>query len=829
MNKYFNRAFTFAALAALSLTSCSSKSDGSSGSGASAGNVAAQEHSTQTAEVIYSNSYKAEPVDCHGVEGLWDISAGSDGSYYANGSSTLSDDGLRFFRLSADLSAVDDITPDLKKDFSGDEVQGVYAMLPSGDIAALIDCADHHGMTLPGADAPNDGKDFDYDEYERNTTHTFYYALYGTDGTLKSRSDELDLSEYCDERGNFPSYSITAMSDGSLLFCDHSMNVIRLAPDGSASLVLKSDSSELSKYGGFYDNTAMFTDRDGNIMITSTGSYPNNGTATEEILIRRLDTEKQTLSEPLYKTESIYANKLAGRPTPGRGDYLFFVPEDKELIGVKEDGTAETVLRWRDSDIPAFSAMPAGEQDFIGYYFDTNSSSGDRGLVRLVRRKEGEGNDISVITLAGYSESASKFNKSQDKYRIDVIDYSKYNDPDDIYGYGAQEQLRLDIVAGNAPDIIITDDHELIDFYGSKGAFCDLYTFMENDPDVNRETLLPNILEALEDSDGKLWSLTPDFFVHTTAVKKKFGQKENWTLDDMIELYDNAPATADHLYDSIENKDMLRMLISGADDLVDYEKGTCNFDSDEFIKMLRFADRFTDKIQMPDKETDPYGHQAYYTDKFYWWSQDRVLMEKDILIGEGENNYSYARYVEAKDEITLTGFPTTNGTGGKIEGAMYIAILNTCPDKEGAWQFVRSHFLPEYQGTGQTYLDRIDYQNNTSSVRWIPVRIDAFNEYMDWTMHLYGFDPETGETIEVPSREQQGEMMYPLTQEERDDLARYIMSCRSIMGKSFYMTDDSVMDICLEEASRFFAGDATAENTAEMIQNRCSILVSEQS
>ena len=91
-------------------------------------------------------------------------------------------------------------------------------------------------------------------------------------------------------------------------------------------------------------------------------------------------------------------------------------------------------------------------------------------------------------------------------------------------------------------------------------------------------------------------------------------------------------------------------------------------------------------------------------------------------------------------------------------------------------------------------------------------------------MHLYWFNSTYDDIVEVEYIEDDGEKYYPLTQEERDDLERYVLSCDTLGGQY----DDDILNICLEEAQTFFSGEASAEQAADMIQNRCSILVSER-
>ncbi|MBR6617908.1 MAG: hypothetical protein IKL00_08590 [Oscillospiraceae bacterium] len=68
-----------------------------------------------------------------------------------------------------------------------------------------------------------------------------------------------------------------------------------------------------------------------------------------------------------------------------------------------------------------------------------------------------------------------------------------------------------------------------------------------------------------------------------------------------------------------------------------------------------------------------------------------------------------------------------------------------------------------------------------------------------------------------------GWKIYPLTQEERDNLEDYIRSCDTVMTMN-----ENVVNIVLEEAEMYFAGDLSAEDAAKRIQSRTEILVSEQ-
>ena len=66
----------------------------------------------------------------------------------------------------------------------------------------------------------------------------------------------------------------------------------------------------------------------------------------------------------------------------------------------------------------------------------------------------------------------------------------------------------------------------------------------------------------------------------------------------------------------------------------------------------------------------------------------------------------------------------------------------------------------------------------------------------------------------------------PLTKEERDALEKYICEAAS---SNVFLYNNEVTDIVDEEVKSFFAGERSAQETADMIQNRVSLLISEQS
>lgn len=757
------------------------------------GDPVTESHSVQTADEILSDSFKATPASVpDGIDWIYGFTYIKETEkIMAVGSS--SDGTANVYSFNKDLSSYETITPELPPEFSSaDDAYANYNIFPSGEFGSLITLMDFGGMKPP----EEYDESFDYEAAYANQKNSYIYCRYDKQGKLISKTEVTGVDMYIDEYGGLNIASVTDYQ-GKTLFCLMDSTVLLLNGDGSLTeLHTPSDEDKDKIYGA-----CIICDSEEKLVLMVRGSLGNE--MAETTMLCDFNIDSSSVSDPFITLDGDGTVSIAGAITTGGGDYRLLIPKYDALFGLKKDGSLEKILDWMDSDIIASSVYYAGEDKYVSYGNENNETF----FNLLTRRPMSEVENTQVITMAsiygvyGGDTHVSKFNKSQNKYRIQFVDYSQYNDENDHYGKGAMQQLQLDIVSGKAPDIIVTEDLNTITSLSQKGAFADLYEFMEKDSEVNRDTLMPNILKALESKDGSLYTISPSYGVTTLAAKTSVCNKENWTLDDMVSLYDNAPETADHLYDYDTKEDKFKELLQTSTDFVDHDKAVCHFDSDDFVKLLEFCNRFVTEIQRPDKETEHEALQQYYYDQFMAWSQNRSLVRSMSPFG-----YSYTRYVQARDDITMVGYPSANGKGGKLTFETYYAISNTCPDKDGAWEFLRSYFSKEYQENDSTYGS--------------PILLSAFEKQMDSTMHLT--DP-SGKPVE--SIEDDGAEYYPLTQEQRDMVAEYILGCDTICG----VMEPDIFDICIEEAGSYFAGECTAKQAANMIQSRVSILLSERS
>lgn len=147
-----------------------------------------------------------------------------------------------------------------------------------------------------------------------------------------------------------------------------------------------------------------------------------------------------------------------------------------------------------------------------------------------------------------------------------------------------------------------------------------------------------------------------------------------------------------------------------------------------------------------------------------------------------------------------------------------LAITEKCGDKESAWEFVRL-FL--------TY----DYQKNNGFYNGIPTRKDALEKLLEYAVATEAYTDEDGTTVEPIDihyiYDGYDVFVGPLKEEE----VSMIHSIIDRVGKC--TSNDNIKEgidsIIAEEAESFFAGDRTAEEAAQLIQNRARIYVSENS
>ena len=465
------------------------------------------------------------------------------------------------------------------------------------------------------------------------------------------------------------------------------------------------------------------------------------------------------------------------------------------------------IMSFVDSDLSCYSVYQVtgiNEQEFLAITSDWDT--GDT-LTRFTKVDPKDVKDKETITLAmtstdwGIRRLAIEFNKSSEKYRISILDYESMYGTDEDWTAGVT-RLNTDIVSGKVPDILLLDSSMPVDSYISKGLFADLKPFIDKDEAISMDDFMPNVMEACS-MDGKLYSLVPSYSIDTLVAKtSEVGKERGWTVQDVKELLASKPEGTQFLI-NVERDAMLQYCFSmSGSQFIDWENGTCNFNSDGFIQMLEFISTFPEEVNwdaMPDDFWENYDSM---------WREGKAIASV-ANIGDLRNFNSMEKGTFG-EEITMIGFPSANGDGSVIWPNLRLALSAKSKNSEGAWEFLRTFLLDEYQQS-------IEY-GFPLSVKHLDEKVKEAMEkpyYMDENNNKVEYD----ETSFVNGVEL---VISPITRERADEIIAELYSFTQL-----YRADDTLLNIVREETGSFFAGQKSAKEVASIIQSRVQIYVNE--
>lgn len=499
----------------------------------------------------------------------------------------------------------------------------------------------------------------------------------------------------------------------------------------------------------------------------------------------------------------------------GTSQYSFYYSDDINFFGYDiKSGKATKILNWINCDVNAENITcitPLEDGSILGFYQDWEQAEQSVQLITMKKTDASQLTEKTVLTYAcmyldwNVRREILNFNRTNEKYRIEVKDYSEYNTADD-YNAGFTK-LTTEILTGNVPDIISTVSMP-VSRMAAKGILEDLWPFIETDPELGgRDAVMSQVFSAFE-SDGKLNEIFPSFYVQTVVgAESVVGKEMGWTFDEFYETLQSMPEGTEIFGQGITKDTVLSYCCSVLlDGLVDWNTGKCSFDSEEFRDILKFTDLFP-----KDFDWENFDYESDYESDYARLSSGKQMLALDSI-------YDFASFQRYKvmfgGAATYKGFPGGEGNGSAIvQDGAGMAMSTSCKDKEGAWQFMRT-FLTE------------KYQKDSS---WsFPTNKKAFEEKMkDAMTPEYYTDPTTGETTEVAKDSMGWDDSYveifAMTQEEADQLMELIDTTTRA-----YTYDQSIYDIITEETAAYFSGARSADDTARNIQSKVSLYVNEQ-
>ena len=295
---------------------------------------------------------------------------------------------------------------------------------------------------------------------------------------------------------------------------------------------------------------------------------------------------------------------------------------------------------------------------------------------------------------------------------------------------------------------------------------------------------------------------------------------DNWGFDAYMDLLENKPeGMGMHYYyegDTIYDRIQFNWY-----EWIDFKNATCRFDSPEFLRHLKYCgegEPVTDDYYAADEKTE----EEFRLENNMFMQQ--YINDKAIL--SSETLFSYHAYLDMTkgkfggEPITILGDVNTGKSSITAFNNIF-AITKNSENKEEAWEFVKFMFSDEYY-------KKFSLGNGfpvTKSGRELLVEYSkAPQSYVTgYTGYIFHKGINSDGSADIVKIGEITDEMIAVVDELIDEAVPY-----SYDFEGYSEQTGMISDIYHEETERFFNGEITAEQCAELLQNRISLYLSEQ-
>lgn len=622
----------------------------------------------------------------------------------------------------------------------------------------------------------------------------FLIGTIDENGTLKFYTSDNSLKEFTEREipipiaeNSEPRFKMCGVGDNTAYivvtnerYDDYSNTLYHIGTD--CSIIAETPLTEIGEIGIQY-----ITEKDGKVYVTSDSLYTvsdNNGVgepfegsnyggrlgiSADGELCHAYFNDNDSLMKIGDKTFDLDQCGMPSTNIVGGGKYEAVFATEKGICGISGNSVVELASNvMLGLEIGSVHTIyPVGE-DFIIAAYDRNLNCSK--LYMITESEEEEEHEIVTLKMGifyeedGFSSFLSQQNGSDSYVKIEPVYYTQY----DVYDKESDkqvstglDQLNMDIISGNAPDMAVFMD--MPQYLPAKGVFTDLYSIM--DDELNRDDFMPNVLKACE-FDGKLYSLPSSFCVQSFVCKEQYSTAESMTFEEMMAIYENAPEGTTFTTDNVSSWIFSDMLVF-SDYAASFKDGVYSVNNDNLKRLMEFCGKFQNEY-VYNEDYDAAREQAVFN---YF---------------QAYNFGGFSQYIELYDEpVNFIGYPSEN-CGTLINPVNTVTVLDSCKDKEAAWEVIKRMY-------GST--------NITNGIN---------SGFPPISKTFYGWADTAKLNMD----------------EEICDQAVKTIESANTLGSGL---DNDLRRIISEEAERYFYGECTVDEAAEIIKNRTDIYVSERS
>ena len=621
----------------------------------------------------------------------------------------------------------------------------------------------------------------DYNKENYNLEKFMVFKLL-PDGSVEEKTDVADVIV---AHGWYPENPEHLYAPSVKLFYEPlSGNTYVLPHNGDCLVVVDDSGNEVSAFTGF--------EADSRINIIDFANTDDG-----HIIFMAVEGEKETVfvyegKEPkiLYSGERGSEATSTMRVIDDHGNILF-------LNGFG----SETIISWNiatGAQEKVFSNTSGSNRDYV----DCFARNGKGEILLLVN------NNLKVLSLGGVAqtieitvdaprtlgyqqrECMNRYEEAHPGIKFKIIPTGNGKSKE-IY----LNQMYSDIIDGKGPDLIFLD-------------YLDLNSLVENNclyemTDVLKKDITDNLVPAVLESgciDGKKYMMTLEPNLKTLFVNKKYCADDSWTITDIINIVEKREKEGNPFERLVVgpyyNGNPLWVIITNIceSEFVDLKNNSCNFESEDFIRLLNLCKKDIDK---GTKNKD---------DAATLMKEDRALIFQGLTLTFVEYSEDYASLGE--DEFRTIGYPTTsgNGNGLTINGGFVVNRVNIEKDAD------KKRIIDDFLNCLYTYEYLLDTVTST-----VPTRMDLYDDRIvciEGTGHIK-LDGHSYATVACKK-------------DGTPFLDEYLNLLRSCSGVTYGTTaDQMIKSIIDEETAPFFAGEKSAEEVARIIQSRVKLYLEE--
>ncbi len=306
--------------------------------------------------------------------------------------------------------------------------------------------------------------------------------------------------------------------------------------------------------------------------------------------------------------------------------------------------------------------------------------------------------------------------------------------------------------------------------------------------------------------NGGVYYTASSFGINSLAAKKDdIGDATGWTVSEMAAYIDSKPKDVQILPGNSKSEILGLFTYSSMDDFIDWEKGTCSFDTDEFKHILEIADRGLDDLS--EKYPGETTASLFSSGKLCFYNLGAVgAPELAALNGR------------LKASAYPIGFPCNDRQGSEFILKEQYGISSVSEHKDMAWRFLKIIMSKEHQ-----------YKVMYPMYLMIPTRKNCYDMYIRAITETKTYEDEEGNLV-YPLSAFYGDSETDTGYEQGPLLPEDVKLFENLIGNTYRVCqwEHSLSDIIKEEAEKYFKKERSLDETAKVINDRISTYISER-